>query len=88
MSVEEREQRWTEAMHAERRGKAVAYERILKEVATVPRRPLAPSLLESITMRSDTSFGRMQLSQPAHGAVIRISHARDSESRIDDRGRA
>jgi hypothetical protein len=24
MSVEEREQRWTEAMHAERRGKAVA----------------------------------------------------------------
>jgi hypothetical protein len=54
MSAEEREQRWTEAMHAERRGN-VASERILKEVATALRRPLAPSLLESITMRSDTS---------------------------------
>ena len=31
MTVEEREQRWTEAMCAERRGDAVAYERMLKE---------------------------------------------------------
>jgi hypothetical protein len=37
MSVEEREQRWTEAMHAERRGKAVACQRILKEVPTALR---------------------------------------------------
>jgi hypothetical protein len=26
-------------------------------------------------MRSDTSLGRMRRSQPAYGAVIRISHA-------------
>jgi RNA polymerase sigma-70 factor (ECF subfamily) len=41
MTVEEREQRWTEAMRAERRGDAVAYERMLKEVATALRRSLA-----------------------------------------------
>jgi len=45
MTVEEREQRWTEAMRAERRGEAVAYERMLKEVATVLRRSLAPRLV-------------------------------------------
>jgi RNA polymerase sigma-70 factor (ECF subfamily) len=44
MTVEEREQRWTEAMRAERRGDAVAYERMLKEVATALRRSLAPRL--------------------------------------------
>ena len=31
MTVEEREQRWTETMCAGRRGEAVAYERMLKE---------------------------------------------------------
>jgi RNA polymerase sigma-70 factor (ECF subfamily) len=45
MTVEEREQRWTEAMRAERRGEAVPYERLLKEVATVLRRSLAPRLV-------------------------------------------
>jgi len=45
MTVEEREQRWTEAMRAERRGEAVAYERMLKEVATALRRSLAPRLV-------------------------------------------
>ena len=45
MTVEEREQRWAEAMHAERRGEAVAYERMLKEVATALRRSLAPRLV-------------------------------------------
>jgi RNA polymerase sigma-70 factor, ECF subfamily len=44
MTVEEREQRWTEAMRAERRGDTVAYERMLKEVATALRRSLAPRL--------------------------------------------
>ena len=44
MTVEEREQRWTEAMRAERRGDAVAYERMLKEVATALRRSLVPRL--------------------------------------------
>jgi len=45
MTVEEREQLWTEAMRAERRGDAVAYERMLKEVATALRRSLAPRLI-------------------------------------------
>ena len=45
MTVEEREQRWSEAMRAERRGEAVAYERMLKEVATALRRSLAPRLV-------------------------------------------
>ena len=44
MTVEEREQRWAEAMRAERRGEAVAYERMLKEVATALRRSLVPRL--------------------------------------------
>ena len=45
MTVEEREQRWAEAMRAERRGGAVAYGRMLKEVATSLRRSLAPRLV-------------------------------------------
>jgi RNA polymerase sigma-70 factor (ECF subfamily) len=45
MTVEEREQRWAKAMCAERRGEAVAYERMLKEVATTLRRSLAPRLV-------------------------------------------
>src|SRR5882672_662681 len=45
MTVEEREQRWAEAMRAERRGEAVPYERMLKEVATALRRSLAPRLV-------------------------------------------
>jgi RNA polymerase sigma-70 factor (ECF subfamily) len=45
MTVEEREQRWAEAMRAERRGDAVAYERMLKEVATALRRSLASRLV-------------------------------------------
>jgi len=45
MTVEEREQRWAEAMRAERRGEAIAYERMLKEVATALRRSLAPRLV-------------------------------------------
>jgi RNA polymerase sigma-70 factor (ECF subfamily) len=45
MTVEERERRWAEAMRAERRGEAVAYERMLKEVATALRRSLAPRLV-------------------------------------------
>jgi RNA polymerase sigma-70 factor (ECF subfamily) len=45
MTVEEREQHWAEAMRAERRGDAVAYERMLKEVATAQRRSLAPRLV-------------------------------------------
>ena len=45
MTVDEREQRWAEAMRAERRGDAVAYERMLKEVATALRRSLAPRLV-------------------------------------------
>ena len=45
MTAEEREQRWAETMRAERRGEAVAYERMLKEVATALRRSLAPRLI-------------------------------------------
>ena len=45
MTKEEREQRWAEAMRAERRGDAVAYERMLKEVANALRRSLAPRLV-------------------------------------------
>jgi RNA polymerase sigma factor (sigma-70 family) len=45
MTVEEREQRWGEAMRAELRGDAAAYERMLKEVATVLRRSLGPRLV-------------------------------------------
>jgi RNA polymerase sigma-70 factor (ECF subfamily) len=44
MIVEEREQRWAAAMLAERRGDAVAYERMLKEIAAALRRSLAPRL--------------------------------------------
>ena len=45
MTVEEREQRWSQAMRAERCGEAVAYERMLKEVATALRRSLASRLV-------------------------------------------
>ena len=45
MTVEEREQRWGEAMCAERRGEVLAYERMLKEVATALRRSLTPRLV-------------------------------------------
>jgi RNA polymerase sigma-70 factor (ECF subfamily) len=45
MTLEEREQRWAEAMRAERRGEAAAYECMLKEVATALRRSLAPRLV-------------------------------------------
>src|SRR6202142_392471 len=45
MTVEQREQRWAEAMRAERRGGALAYERFLKEVAMTLRRSLAPRLV-------------------------------------------
>src|ERR1700692_2742830 len=47
MTVEEREQRWAEAMRAERRGGAVAYGRMLQEVATALRRSLAPRLVRA-----------------------------------------
>jgi len=47
MTVEEREQRWAEAMRAERRGEAVAYERMLKEVAAALRRSLASRLVRA-----------------------------------------
>jgi RNA polymerase sigma-70 factor, ECF subfamily len=47
MTVEQREQRWAEAMRAERRGDAVVYERMLKEVATALRRSLAPRLVRA-----------------------------------------
>jgi RNA polymerase sigma-70 factor (ECF subfamily) len=43
--IAEREQRWAEAMRAERRGDSVAYEQMLKEVATALRRSLAPRLV-------------------------------------------
>lgn len=43
--TEEREQHWSEAMRAERRGDAVAYERMLKEVAATLRRSLASRLV-------------------------------------------
>jgi RNA polymerase sigma-70 factor (ECF subfamily) len=45
MTMEEREQRWSEGMRAERRGEAGAYERTLKEIATALRRSLAPRLV-------------------------------------------
>jgi len=45
MTVEEREQRWADAMRAERRGEAVVYERMLKELASALRRSLAPRLV-------------------------------------------
>jgi len=45
MTVEEREQHWAEAMRAERRGEAVVYERMLKELASALRRSLAPRLV-------------------------------------------
>ena len=45
MTVEEREQRCAEAMRAERRGDVIAYERMLKEVATALRRSLAARLV-------------------------------------------
>ena len=45
MTLEEREQRWSQAMRAERRGQTVGYERMLKEVATALRRSLAPRLV-------------------------------------------
>jgi RNA polymerase sigma-70 factor, ECF subfamily len=45
MIVDEREQRWAEAMRAERRSDAAAYERMLKEVAAALRRSLAPRLV-------------------------------------------
>jgi RNA polymerase sigma-70 factor (ECF subfamily) len=44
MTVEQREQRWAEAMRAGRRGDAVVYEHMLKEVATALRRSLASRL--------------------------------------------
>ena len=44
MTVEQREQRWAEAMRAGRHGEAVVYEHMLKEVATALRRSLAPRL--------------------------------------------
>jgi RNA polymerase sigma-70 factor (ECF subfamily) len=45
MTVEEREQRWAEAMRSERRGDAVEYGRMLKEVAITLRRVLGPRLV-------------------------------------------
>jgi RNA polymerase sigma-70 factor, ECF subfamily len=47
MTVEQREQRWAEAMRAERRGDALVYERMLKEVATALRQSLAPRLVRA-----------------------------------------
>jgi RNA polymerase sigma factor (sigma-70 family) len=47
MTAEEREQGWAGAMRAERRGEALAYERMLKEVATALRRSLAPRLVRA-----------------------------------------
>jgi RNA polymerase sigma-70 factor (ECF subfamily) len=47
MIIKEREQRWAEAMRAERGGDALAYERLLKEVATALRRSLAPRLVRA-----------------------------------------
>jgi RNA polymerase sigma-70 factor, ECF subfamily len=47
MTVEEHEQRWAEAMRAERRGEVAAYERMLKEVATDLRRSLTPRLVRA-----------------------------------------
>src|ERR1700739_137033 len=45
MTVGEHELRWAEAMRAERRGDAIAYERMLKEIAAALRRSLAPRLV-------------------------------------------
>ena len=45
MTAEEREQRWAEAIRAERRGEALVYECMLQEVATAVRRSLAPRLV-------------------------------------------
>jgi RNA polymerase sigma-70 factor (ECF subfamily) len=45
MIVEEREQRWAEAMRAERHGEGLAYEGMLEEVAMALRRSLAPRLV-------------------------------------------
>jgi RNA polymerase sigma-70 factor, ECF subfamily len=45
MTVGEHELRWAEAMRAERRGDAIAYERMLKEVAVALRRSLSPRLV-------------------------------------------
>ena len=45
MTMEEREQCWSQAMRAERRGQTVGYERMLKEVATALRRSLASRLV-------------------------------------------
>jgi RNA polymerase sigma-70 factor (ECF subfamily) len=45
MIVEQCEQRWAEAMRAERCGEALAYERMLEEIATALRRSLAPRLV-------------------------------------------
>ena len=45
MTMEEREQCWSQAMRAERRGQTVGYERMLKEVATALRRSLAARLV-------------------------------------------
>jgi RNA polymerase sigma-70 factor, ECF subfamily len=47
MIVEEREQRWAEAMRAERRGEVLSYERMLKEVAAALRRSIAPRLVRA-----------------------------------------
>ncbi len=44
---EDREHRWAEAMRAERRGEAIAYERMLKDVAAALRRSLAPRLVRA-----------------------------------------
>src|SRR6266403_8418 len=45
MTMEEREQCWSQAMRAERRGEAIVYERMLKELASALRRSLAPRLV-------------------------------------------
>ena len=47
VTAEEREQLWAEAMRAKQRGEAVAYERMLKEVASALRRSLAPRLVRA-----------------------------------------
>jgi RNA polymerase sigma factor (sigma-70 family) len=47
MTVGEHELRWAEAMRAERRGDAMAYERMLKEIAAALRRSLSPRLVRA-----------------------------------------
>src|SRR3984893_13993035 len=47
VTAEEREQLWAEAMRGKQRGEAVAYERMLKEVASALRRSLAPRLVRA-----------------------------------------